>query len=467
MSILKKLTVIVAVFNLKKMDIILVNINSTIMTNSGLAIIDPYLKKNGFRSMVINSSEIEMYLDKADIFGISVMDHTFVAAQELTRLLKNKTVIWGGWTTTALPEYILKENPGVDYAILQEGEKRLVNLLKSFKQPEFFDGIDGIAYRDDKNKIIIRPPCEFVDMNELPISNDLAVLGDIVFIEVSRGCYGGCDYCQEEIKMRFKNTHKIVKEIGYWYNRGYRTFHLGNANSISKGSLLRKLLSELEKKGKGLSINIRLVGRPEDVVRNRDVITQIFKSKTVHLNTVTVGIEANTKHALDLLGRGTNPEINDKAISLLISLREKYSPDTIIQGNMILFSHYDMILDDLVENIKFIGNYGCSRDTISPQLHGLAGTPIWHNMKTMGFKESKKLGLRVFDYPFSDKDVDKLYKKLVHGLIKKIVRGANEKNGNKITDSDRISLTVQVHDKFMEFYNSGDPRKAVMEFINA
>ena len=82
---------------------------------------------------MISGSQLDHYLDQADVFGISVMDHSYFTAQQLTQKLRDKTVIWGGWTSTALPEFILQENPDVDYVILQEGEKRLVTLLQSFQ----------------------------------------------------------------------------------------------------------------------------------------------------------------------------------------------------------------------------------------------------------------------------------------------------------------------------------------------
>jgi hypothetical protein len=42
---------------------------------------------------------------------------------------------------------MLRENPGVDYVILREGEQRLLHLLRSFTQPELFDQIDGSPTR--------------------------------------------------------------------------------------------------------------------------------------------------------------------------------------------------------------------------------------------------------------------------------------------------------------------------------
>jgi len=441
-------------------DIILINpdrLTGSQKTNIGLASIESFLNHNGLTCATIDSSEIGDYIDQAGVFGISVLDHTYIAARDLTEKLRDKTVIWGGRTPTAIPEFVLKENPGIDYVVLQEGEKRLLALLRSFKQPEMFDGIDGIAYRNRQNKIVIRGPERFLDMDELPIPTDRVVFNYLVFIELTRGCYGKCGYCQEVHKMRFKSAKKAGEEIDYWYNKGFRQFYVGNANSIANGRLLLEFIEEIEKRK--LSVELSLVGRPDDVLRNYDVLKKIFKSKIVRLFSIEIGIETNVQYILDLLGRGTTTEINRKAINALIDLKKQYSPGTTIQTNIILFSHFDMTIDDFVENARFIGDYGCSRDTLAGQLYGVANTPVWEEMKRRGFKQEKRLGLRIWDYAFTDKDVNRLFRKLFGEPFKEVI-------GKDKSPLNFIKLLHECHDKVMDFYRSGNIKTAVMDFIN-
>ncbi len=77
------------------------NIDNWFPSNSALAILDPYLKQHGVKCLIVSSSKIDQYLDHADVFGISVMDHSYFQARKLTEKLRRKTVIWGGWTATA------------------------------------------------------------------------------------------------------------------------------------------------------------------------------------------------------------------------------------------------------------------------------------------------------------------------------------------------------------------------------
>ena len=439
-----------------KKDIILINpdtLSTTPNTNIGLASLESYLKNDGLSCLTINGWEINNYLDGSEVFGISVVDHTYVTAQKLTQRLRDKTVIWGGWTAKALPEFILKENPGVDYVVLGDGERRLVRLLESLQTPEKLREIDGIAYRDDRNLIVVRPPIEFMDMNELPLPTDLAVFNDLVYFELTRGCYGNCNFCQEVSKMRFKSARKAADEIEYWQGKGYSRFYIGNANSIGIGHLLREFLQELEERD--LQVELMLVGRPNDVLRNHETLKMFFKSKTVQLSNIEVGCEANTQRTLDLLGRGTTPELNREAIEALISLKERYSPSTDILANIILFPHFDMTIDDFVENVRFIGDYQCSKFTMNSHLIGVANTQVWHEMKARGFEVQKTVGLRIWEYPFSNRDVERLFTKLIRIPFRKVQYDHN------------TAMWYPLHDKLLNFHKAHDIRNGVMDFLNS
>jgi radical SAM superfamily enzyme YgiQ (UPF0313 family) len=432
-------------------DILLVNPNSFLgrgifSSNTGLASIEAFLRHHGIRCKSVHLSEIDSFIDKADVFGISVMDHSYGNASELTRRLHDKTVVWGGWTATALPEYVLLENPGVDYVILQEGEQRLSDLLRSLEQPELFDRIDGIAYRR-ADEIVVRPPNRFVNLDELPIPTDLAVFNGLVFVELSRGCYGNCGYCQENPKMRFKSAHKVAAEIEHWYDKGRRKFYLGDANAMANGPLLRNVAVEIEKRQ--LAVELLLTGRPNDILRHRDILESLFKSDFIRLHSLEVGVEANSQNALDLLGRRSTPELNRQALEVLLELRARHSPETAVHANMILFPHFDMTLADFVESVRFIGDYECSRDVLGLQLYGLAATPIWHEMNARGFETRKELGLRIIDYVFTDPDVDRLFDKLVRIPLEQDRRKRNTLLG-------RRELQHQCHDLLLEFHRSPD-----------
>lgn len=446
-------------------DIVLINpscqlIGNYKVLNAGLHAIEAYLVKYGYKCCIISHSEIDRYAGKAEIFGISVMDHSYEDAQIITHKLKNKIVIWGGWTATASPKYILTKNKDVDYIVIQEGEYRLIQLLQAINQPKLLVKIDGIAYRGSDKNIIINQPQKFVDMNELPIAVTPPVISNMVYIEISRGCYGRCNYCQEVSKMRFKKADNILDEIDYWYQKLRNNFYFGNANSLANGQLLNEIIDTIEYKQQYVSIH--LVGRPDDIIRNEKILEKIFKSSCIHLSGIETGIEANTEQLLHLLGRSTTPQINYQAMEILLSLKRSYSPKTKINANIILFSHFDMTLEDFKENILFIGDYGCSRDVLTPQLYGMANTPIWKEMQQRNFKPKHQFGRQICQYEFSDKLVNQLFIK----LIKQYPLYLNTKQ-KKVSAESIFDFRRNIHDKVLDFYYAPNVMNSILNFIQA
>ena len=260
--------------------------------------------------------------------------------------------------------------------------------------------------------------------------------------------------------MRFKNAANIVHEMRHWYEKGHKSFYFGGGNSLANGPLLRKCIEELE--AQELSINICLVGRPEDVLRHDDVLEYIFQNPTIRPYVIELGIEADTQHLLDLLGRKVTPEINRKAVQSLLALRAKYSPRTKILANMILFSHYDMTIEDFIANVRFIGEHQCSQEVMTLSLCGFANTPIWQDMRNRGFQPQPLKGLQIFDYPFSDDIVNKLFKKFSHHLYEQLT-----KKKTSASFWDYKAVQKQMHDKIMDFYASDDVMKRIMTFLES
>lgn len=450
-------------------DVILVNPSSVLFDNRaipnvGLTAIDAYLNHKGYRCRVVDLHELGSFVDKATVFGFSVWDHTYQVACRLLPKLQGKTIIWGGWAVNSRPEFILSENPDVDYAVIQDGEHRILALLESFKDPTRFPGIDGIAYREPGGGITVRQPTGYFDLNELPTPDASTAVpphradrSGIVYVELARGCYGRCAYCQHVIKMRFRDAAKVAQELEYFRARGYRRFYIGNDNTVAKVKLLEQLVDELEERK--LDVEIMVTGRPNDVLKGRHVIERIFKSGTLDLFAIEMGIESNSARMLELLQRGLTPETNHKAMKFLVGLKKKYSPHTTINANIILFTHWDMGIEDFVDNVRFLGDYDCSRETMSLRLYGVAGTPIWDAMHAQGFEANPGLAQRITEYPFSDPRVERLYEMLVREPLREF------KKNNTFTPSTYYTFQYQVHDKVMQFYAADDVHAAVMEFI--
>lgn len=429
------------------------------IANVGLACLEAFLREHGVHCRTIHAAEIDNYITQAETFGISVMDHTYGIAKLLSQRLQNKRVIWGGWTATALPEYILQEIPNVDYVILREGEQRLLDLLRSFRQPDLFDQMDGIAYRNERGQVVVRPPQRWMNLDDLPIPTELATLNQLVFVELARGCYGRCGYCQEVHSMRFKSVPRVLAEIEHWYAQGYRHFYFGDANSIANGKQLAQVTAAWQATER--EIRIFLTGRPSDILRNYEILKAIFASPFTRVHSVEVGVEANTEHALQLLGRRSTLEVNRQAVAALLELKNRYSPQTQVHANIILFSHPDLTLDDLIGNIRFLGDFQCSREVLSLQLYGVANTPIWFELKAKGCQPCEERGMQIMDYAFADPTVERIFAKLVRTPL----LYAKQRQGFSYFDQQEFQH--HVHDRLLECYRAPDLAQALLDFANA
>jgi hypothetical protein len=442
------------------------------LPNLGLAAINSYLLVRGFDSVQIEMPKIMEYVDHAEVFGISVWDHNYLAARQLAHALRrhkpSATIIWGGWAAMATPEWMLEHNPAVDIVVLQDGERRVEQLIEHTRHPEGpgLAAIDGIVYRDGEGRAIRQPVTQYFDLDELPVPK-----GDdhtrvrrrdgqgIAYVELARGCYGRCAYCQHVTKMRFRDPVKVAAEIEFWRANGCEEFYIGNDNSIANVRLLEALLDELERRQ--VRIRVWLTGRPNDVLKGLHVVERIFRSEYVRPQAIEMGIESNSLAMLQKLQRGLTPEMNRKAMDALMRLREAHSPGTKINANMILFPHWDMALNDFVENVRFIGDYGCSRDTMSLQLYGVPGTPLWDEMLARGFASTGPQGRRVTDYPFSDPEVERLFEALIRTPRQRLLKNPFQ------TPVQHYHFQYEIHDQVMGFYRTGDIRSAALAFMEA
>jgi hypothetical protein len=148
---------------------------------------------------------------------------------------------------------------------------------------------------------------------------------------------------KKSLKCVLKARRKWLKKFCTWHTKRQNIFILAGGNSLANGLLLRELIRGLE--AQKLSVQLCLVGRPEDVLRHHDILERV-QSSTIRTYLIEGGIEANTQHLLDLLGRrndsGNQPQGGDVAFSAAI----RYSPRTNFGQYDPVFAH-DMTIEDL------------------------------------------------------------------------------------------------------------------------
>ncbi|PLX16976.1 MAG: hypothetical protein C0601_08690 [Candidatus Muiribacterium halophilum] len=161
--------------------------------------------------------------------------------KEIKQKFPKKIIVAGGPGITCSPMEIANKS-SLDYFILGEGEKRLVNLLSHIDDNsiKLMDGcgkkIDGkiifterIAVLEDLDKWGI-PAWDMIDLkrfSKLPNMNSMLKRSPYATIMTSRGCPFNCPFCSSFMRSRFRtrSIKNVIKEIKFLYSNGVREFH--------------------------------------------------------------------------------------------------------------------------------------------------------------------------------------------------------------------------------------------------
>ena len=118
---------------------------------------------NLFNIQGLTSKEILEKIDpKTFIFGISLMfSAEWFAHRPLIEEIKKKypkiIIVAGGEHASAIPEYILRDCPSIDYVIRGEGEFSMLEFTYNMFSGKSVNNIPGISFIDNENKFGYKP----------------------------------------------------------------------------------------------------------------------------------------------------------------------------------------------------------------------------------------------------------------------------------------------------------------------
>ncbi|MFA5276313.1 MAG: cobalamin-dependent protein, partial [Candidatus Omnitrophota bacterium] len=145
---------------------------------------------------------------------------------------KDIITIAGGAHPTVMPELVLAD-PEVDYVVLGEGERTIIDLVNFIEGESGISALDGIGYRED-GKIRILPKKKFIeDLDTLPLPARHLLSMEKYFglksshgsrgrkkfspVITSRGCPAGCTFCSASSvwgkRFRARSAESVIKEL--------------------------------------------------------------------------------------------------------------------------------------------------------------------------------------------------------------------------------------------------------------
>jgi len=222
----------------------------------GIAMLASVLEQNKFEARILdafalglNKEQIIEHVKNINpkIIGISSVTANYGQAMDIINLIKKENpeiiIIYGGPHVTIMPESVLKSK-NVDYAVIGEGEKTIVDLLEFIiNKKDSKSEIKGVVYKDKDGKIIFNEKADFIrDINELPMpayhllpmdnyrSYGWLDLGrKFCSMVTSRGCPFKCTYCTSSsifgYRWRHRSAEKVFEEILLLYNK-YHIRHI-------------------------------------------------------------------------------------------------------------------------------------------------------------------------------------------------------------------------------------------------
>ena len=199
---------------------------------SSLIYLSTSLQKAGYKPIIVDTRVEHNYKEKirANIKDTIAVCITTMTGMQILFALKfakfarslnpSTPIVWGGVHPSILSQQTI-QNKYVDIIVKGEGDKVIVELIKSIEKNKPLDKIKGIVFKKDR-KIINTPGAEFLDVNELPMPNwdFINVKKYRIFdVQSARGCPHRCEFCYNLVFnkriWRKKKTKKVINEIEY------------------------------------------------------------------------------------------------------------------------------------------------------------------------------------------------------------------------------------------------------------
>lgn len=305
----------------------------------GILYIASVLEKEGYEVKVINKDpEYFNVLPKIKEFnpymiGLSFMSSSYQKACSLCKALRKEfpgiILFSGGVHTSVLPEKIIK-NLNLDFAIVGEGEKTIIEACNNIKNKKTLRGVKGVVFKEN-DRIIHNGPREFIQhLDEIPFPNRnlldfkkeyLAPQGIIrgyycksTMMITSRGCPYNCIYCGSPVifgnKIRHRSHPNVIKEIkqlievygieGIWFADDIFTIN---------PSRVIKFCKTLKKEK--LDFIWACKARVDTV--SDELLKEIKSAGCIQLE---FGVESGSEKVLNTLKKGTNPAMIKRAFCL-------------------------------------------------------------------------------------------------------------------------------------------------------
>jgi anaerobic magnesium-protoporphyrin IX monomethyl ester cyclase len=255
---------------------------------------------------------------KPDLFGFSMITlgykRTYGIIEELERVFPLARFVVGGHHVTILKDRVLEECKAVDFGVVGDGEKTIVELCSG----DFpFSEIGGLIYRD-KDSIYSGPerkPVLNLDEYSFPTYEgfNLSAYSRQIPVHSSRGCVYQCTFCPNKLigmRYRTRSVESFVDEIEQWYAKGIRQFAIDDDNFAFSRKRVCEICEQIKRRG----LN-NLFIRCSNGLRADSVDKELLsKLKEIGVREIGFGVDGGNDRILRSLKKGETIAVIEQAI---------------------------------------------------------------------------------------------------------------------------------------------------------
>jgi radical SAM superfamily enzyme YgiQ (UPF0313 family) len=361
----------------------------------GILYLSAILKNENFHVDVIDQAAYGLNLEQIlkwikwkdpDVVGFSTLisPYSSVSARIISGEIKkwnpNLKVVFGNKHATYNDYRVLKKYTFIDVCVRNEGEYSFLELIKAFSKNSTLKNIRGITYREndrivrneDRELIKNLDLIPFPDRNALKYEYRANFSGlDLVHekftsILASRGCPFNCAYCYSKKTYRARSLEKVVEEIEYLENEGYKVFNFLDDNFSLHKKRVMKLCSIMKKNR--IDIDWICEGRVDEAS-----IEMLRAMQRANCRFLLYGIESANQRTLNYYNKKITP-----AQSILAVDNARRAKIPYIVGSFILGAPGETI-HEIRNTLKF----ALKLNLDFPLINVLAiapGTAVWNDL---------------------------------------------------------------------------------------
>ena len=238
--------------------------------------VDQILREGNYVYQGLTIDEtVERIPENTDCIGVSCMfSQDWPYVRELLHRIRERRpralLIIGGEHATALPEYSLRDCPGIDYVVLGEGEEAIVEIAARLGDKEALDRTPGLAYlRKDGSFVRTPARARIRNVEEIPYPAwDLFPMevylntrnghgvyrGRTIGVLATRGCPYKCTFCSNPVMYGKAYVPRapsdVLDEIEYHMHKyNAENFDFYDLTMILKRSWILEFCRMIEERG--------------------------------------------------------------------------------------------------------------------------------------------------------------------------------------------------------------------------